>query len=257
MEIVKEQVETPNRPSGIFLYHGTSSKYFNAIELGGLVPRSSTGNDNHEKQGLSSDASFVYLSDRYHFAHALSTVMLVKGDVLLVRVSLDDLDFGAFFPDEDAIFTLLSKKNHIGFANKTLVDQLKISRESIRENQKLWFEFFKMGGTVAHLGTISPDVISYSIFPRIRLLEKLYLRKDRHGKWSGIVDGANDLQLDFHRAMSDWAFGSSLTQRAFDQIKEALHGLGLPRREVVRLIDEFLQVRPAITDSSRTTIGPS
>jgi hypothetical protein len=246
ISIHKADVEIPEKPSGIVLYHGTSSAYGTDIKSAGLLPRRMTGNSNFDDEGIPSDPELVYLGDRYHFAHGLSTVAKVPGNVLLVRVRLDDLDFANVFPDEDAIFTFLEQKNYHGFGNRTNAEKLRRSRTSIRTNQALWYEFFKCGGTVGHQGVIDPRLLEYSEFPALGILKQIYLRKDRRGRPLGIVQGANALPSTFHASMAQWAFGADPKQIFLDQIRAVLNKLDVSKRDTRRLMDEFVQLKPRV-----------
>lgn len=177
------------------LYHGTSSRFLEAVLSGGLRPR---GDSPSQWEDKPSRGDMVYLTDNY--AHYYAHNACKDEPWLIVEVATEDI-CSEFVPDEDFIFSCLKSKLSDGPQ-----DELhQTVRDDLLRWQPLWPVSLKALGTVAHRGIIPPAAIT-------RYCHFDYRR--RSSEFCELVDTAISPQAygssgAMNRQILSWLFGDS------------------------------------------------
>lgn len=94
----------------MILFHGSSTVHKDSILKNGLLPRKDTKNSNwsqHHHGLVESKPELVYLTDAYPVYFAYAAVLASGGDLLIVKVEVDENDL---YPDEDFMSMIFQKQ---------------------------------------------------------------------------------------------------------------------------------------------------
>ncbi|MBX7135763.1 MAG: hypothetical protein K1X67_24105 [Fimbriimonadaceae bacterium] len=222
--------QTPPDPDAV-LFHGTSGRNALAILESGLMPRAMTGSNNFGKQDLSSREDCVYLTDRYHFCHAVhaTTHVARESAAAIVEIHLNKLNFKALRPDEDSILTIEERAAGRKWEGESIAERMKHARRSMDANASLWCETLSIFGVIAHVGAIPRRALGRIALFHVpnTLTDLLNPPESDTGAAAALGEYVERLGLPMVRMATRWAFGDDLSTEDAQVLVQSAERAGL------------------------------
>lgn len=145
---------SPDKISGMFLYHGTSARFLDTALIDGIRPRGE-GASNWENAPSHSDR--VYLSNGYPFYY--SVIGTDDPKVIVFEIDSELIDERRLYPDEDYFWGIADRTGEREHLTPPQV------AEHLEALQDQWPKSLHMLGNVAHRGMIPAAFITrYCIY---------------------------------------------------------------------------------------------
>ncbi len=219
------EISIPNpriavKPTKLRLYHGTSAAYVPEILKRGLLPRSSSLQNNFGSQDLASIAEHIYLGTKEFLFYSVvaATASSELHRLAVVEVELDFLDFDKLHPNEDTIWSFLRSEGVPEFQTMHPVPAIKRCIPLVFENQCLWYELLLRLFSVAHKGRIPISAIHrVSVFEFNGIINDLFYERqstlrETEVDFMPLSDGSYEI-------MAKWLHGRGMKKEALELLK--------------------------------------
>jgi len=138
------------------LYHGTSSRYLDAILRDGILPRSATGEEGNWEGGWQSKPGFIYLTTVYAVYYATQAVA-EGGDMVIIEV--DSRKLGRLYPDDEFLARMLTDPDKQGSV------EAKLPTLDPSQFPHLWQPSLEINGTVCCLSVPAHAIVRHRVLP--------------------------------------------------------------------------------------------
>jgi hypothetical protein len=151
------------------LYHGTSTRYLEAILSYGIRARKETGNSNWEK--FKSCPEFIYLTTAYPLYFAANTTETKKDEsAVILEIDSRRLNKDRFYPDEDFIAQVIANRE----GRSLEIVQAEVTR-NIEGYRHTWKTSLRGMGTCSYRGPILTESIDKYVVIDLKKRPQLWI----------------------------------------------------------------------------------